>query len=384
MKAITNLQGRFGILGGGQLGKMLCQAASAWHVDTYLMESNIKCPAVHIPHHFVEGDIKQAEDVIDFGKHLDFLTIEIENVSIEGLQSLEEKGVKVYPTAKTLNLIKDKATQNAFYEEQGIASPSYTEYEDIASIRKAISNSDISYPFVQKLRTEGYDGRGVQIIRSEEELTNLMQGKSIVEDAIDIKKELAMVVARSESGEIKTYDPVEMVFHPEANLVEFLQSPAEIDKKINTEMISISEQIISALEHCGILAIEFFLDEEDKLWVNEMAPRPHNSGHHTIEACPCSQYEQLIRAVMNLPLGDTKLQQAAVMINLLGEEDHQGVPVIEGLEEVLQTPGAHLHWYGKKQTRPHRKMGHITCIAENLEDARKQANRLRQIVKVKS
>jgi len=384
MKEITNLQGRFGILGGGQLGKMLCQAASSWHVDTFLMESTIKCPAAFIPHHFVEGDITKMEDVVDFGKHLDFLTIEIENVSIEGLKALEEKGVNVYPTAKTLNLIKDKAIQNDFYEEQEIASPPYKKYEDIASIREAISNAEIAFPFVQKLRTDGYDGRGVQIIRSKEDLNKLLTGKSIVEEAIDIKKELAMVVARSKKGEIKTYDPVEMVFHPEANLVEFLQSPAEISQSITKEMVSISEKIISALGHSGILAIEFFLDNEEKLWVNEMAPRPHNSGHHTIEACSCSQYEQLIRAILNLPLGDTELNKAAVMINLLGEEGYQGVPVIEGLEEVMQTPGAHLHWYGKKQTRPHRKMGHITCTADKLEEARKKANRLRQIVKVKS
>ncbi len=384
MSNITNLEGRFGILGGGQLGKMLCQAASSWHIDTYLMESNIKCPAVHIPHHFVKGDITNANDVIDFGKHLDFLTIEIENVSIEGLQALEEAAVKVYPGANTLKTIKDKAIQNAFYEELEIPSPSYSTFEDVASIRKAISSGNLRYPFVQKLRTEGYDGRGVSIIRSEEDLNKLLVGSCIVEDAIDINKELAMIVARSANGEIKTYEPVEMVFHPEANLVEFLQCPAQINQAVSDQMQLYSKKIISALDHCGILAIEFFLDQNDKLYVNEMAPRPHNSGHHTIEACECSQYEQLIRAVLNLPLGDTASKQAAVMINLLGEENHQGVPVINGLEEVLTTKGAHLHWYGKKQTRPHRKMGHITCTADKLEEAREKASHLRGIVKVQS
>jgi len=382
MSNAQNLSGRFGILGGGQLGKMLCQAASPWHVDTYLMESNIKCPAAYMPHHFVEGDITEAEDVIDFGKHLDFLTIEIENVSLEGLRKLEEKGVKVYPTAKTLGIIQDKSLQNKFYEEQDIPSPSYKEYDDIASIRKAINDGKLDFPFVQKLRTEGYDGKGVQIITSKEDVENLLDGKSIVEEAISIKKELAMIVARSPSGEIKTYDPVEMVFHPTANLVEFLQAPADIEDRIQEEMIDYSEKIITALDHCGILAIEFFLDETDKLWVNEMAPRPHNSGHHTIEACECSQYEQLIRGVMDVPLGETTLSQAAVMINLLGEKDHRGVPIIEGLDEVLKTPGAHLHWYGKKQTRPNRKMGHITCTAKTLEEARKKASKLREIVKI--
>ncbi len=382
MKDSHTLEGRIGILGGGQLGKMLCQAASPWHLDTYLMDANRKYPAAFIPHHFVEGDIKKTEDVINFGRHLNFLTIEIENVSVEGLRKLEEKGVKTFPSSTTLALIKDKALQNKFYEEHDIPSPSFSMYETLSDVKKDIHNNTLKYPFVQKSRTDGYDGRGVAIIKSKDDISQLLEGPSIVETAIDIKKELAMVVARNSSGEIKTYDPVEMVFHPTANLVEYLQCPAQIEENISNRMIELSRQIIESLDHNGILAIEFFLDKEDKLWVNEMAPRPHNSGHHTIEACSCSQYEQLIRAIMNLPLGSTELNLPAVMINLLGAEEHQGVPRIEGLDKILKTKGAHLHWYGKKQTRPFRKMGHITITADTLDKARKIAKELQQQVKV--
>ncbi|NBB88681.1 MAG: 5-(carboxyamino)imidazole ribonucleotide synthase [Bacteroidetes bacterium] len=384
MKKKLNLEGRFGILGGGQLGKMLCQAASAWHIDTYVMESNSNCPAGHMAHHFVKGDITKAEDVLDFGRHLDFLTIEIENVSVEGLQLLEEKGVKVYPSARTLSIIKDKAKQNSFYNEQGIPSPEYKTFSDAGEIRKAVSNEELPIPFVQKLRTEGYDGRGVHIVNSQEDMSGLLDGLSIVETAIEIDKELAMIVARNPEGEIKTYDAVEMVFHPEANLVEYLQAPASIAERISEKMEEISITIIEALDHCGILAIEFFLDKKNTLWVNEMAPRPHNSGHHTIEACECSQYEQLVRSVMNLPLGDSSIKRPAVMINLLGEAHFRGVPIIEGLDEILNMPDAHLHWYGKKQTRPHRKMGHISCTGNTLEEAKEKALVLKEIAKVKA
>lgn len=384
MKKKINLEGRFGILGGGQLGKMLCQAASAWHIDTYVMEGNSNCPARHMAHHFVKGDITKAEDVLDFGRHLDFLTIEIENVSVEGLQMLEEKGVRVYPSANTLGIIKDKAKQNSFYKKRGIPSPEYKQYSDAGDIRKAVSDEELSIPFVQKLRTEGYDGRGVHIVNSQEDMSGLLDGLSIAETAIEIDKELAMIVARNPDGEIKTYDAVEMVFHPEANLVEYLQAPASISKRISEKMEDISISIIEALDHCGILAIEFFLDKKNTLWVNEMAPRPHNSGHHTIEACECSQYEQLVRSVMNLPLGDSSIKRPAVMINLLGEADFRGVPIIEGLSEILNMPDAHLHWYGKKQTRPHRKMGHISCTGNTLEEAKEKALILKEIAKVKA
>jgi 5-(carboxyamino)imidazole ribonucleotide synthase len=382
MKDSYTLEGRIGILGGGQLGKMLCQAASPWHLDTYLMDANRKYPAAFIPHHFVEGDIKDTEDVVNFGRHLNYLTIEIESVSVEGLRKLEEKGVKTFPSAATLALIKDKALQNQFYEQNDIPSPAFSMYETLSDLKKEIHNGTLKYPFVQKLRTDGYDGRGVAIIKSAEDISQLLDGPSIVETAIDINKELAVVVARNSNGEVKTYDPVEMVFHPTANLVEYLQSPAQVEPEVIDQMREISKQIIQSLDHCGILAIEFFLDKKDKLWVNEMAPRPHNSGHHTIEACTCSQYEQLIRAIMNLPLGSTELNLPAVMINLLGADGHQGAPKIEGLEKILKTKGAHLHWYGKKQTRPFRKMGHITITADTLDSARKIAKELQQQVKI--
>lgn len=373
MKAKSPLSKKLGILGGGQLGKMLCEAASPWHIQTYVLDQSKDFPATKISHSFTAGNFKEEEDVYQFAKELDVATIEIESVSSEGLRKLENAGIKTYPTGNQLDIIKDKGLQNNFYKEHGFPCARYFFAENKSEIIDKLEKRELQFPFVQKLRTEGYDGRGVSIIHSKHEIDELLEGPSIVEELVDIDKELAVIAARNEKGEVSSYDAVEMVFKPKANLVDYLKCPASVSQSIAEKAKSIAEDIISKLEMTGILAVEFFLSKEGKLFVNEAAPRPHNSGHHTIEACYCSQYEQLLRCVLGLPLGSTKLKSPAVMVNLLGAEGHNGPAKVEGLEEALKTEGAYVHLYGKTETRPNRKMGHATVIDEDIDEAIRKA-----------
>ena len=376
------LSKKIGILGGGQLGKMLCEAASPMDLNTHVLDKDWSFPAATIAKHFVSGDFKNAEDVFNFGKDLDCVTIEIESVSTEGLRRLAEHGVKTYPGAEQLEIIKDKGKQNEFYHQIGLPSPEFHFFDSKSEILSAIKEGILSFPFVQKLRTEGYDGRGVELIHSEQDLPQLLEGSCITEQLIHIKKELAVIAARNASGEIKTYDPVEMVFKPKANLVEFLQAPAKISDAIAHETQRMASKIIRELDMVGILAIEFFLDHEDRIYVNEAAPRPHNSGHHTIEACFCSQYEQLLRCILDLPLGSTRLRSPGVMLNILGAEGHTGPAVTRGAEEVLKEEGTFIHLYGKKETRPNRKMGHLTVIRDDIDDAVAVARKVKDKISI--
>lgn len=373
MKDIPPLSKKLGILGGGQLGKMLCEAASPWHLQTSVLDRDREFPAAKISHSFTAGDFKDEGDVFAFGKALDVATIEIESVSSEGLKKLENAGVKTYPNARQLNIIKDKGLQNQFYTDHGFPTAKYVFADSKQAILDLIGKGELQYPFVQKLRTEGYDGRGVEVIHSTEETNQLLEGACIIEELVPIEMELAVIAARNEAGEVSSYDVVEMVFKPKANLVEYLKCPASVSSDIAQKAKNIAEDIISKLEMVGILAVEFFLSKVGQLYVNEAAPRPHNSGHHTIEACVCSQYEQLLRCILGLPLGSTKLKSPAVMVNLLGAEGYQGTAKVKGLEDALKTEGAYIHLYGKKDTRPNRKMGHATILDEDIDRAIEKA-----------
>lgn len=375
---------KLGVLGGGQLGKMLTLAASQWGLSTAILDAGQDMPAAPVCQEFVQGDFRDFESVYRFGKTVDLLTIEIEQINIDALEKLEKEGVKVFPSSANLRLIQDKAIQSQFLMDQKIPKPAFLTFSAPDEIRKAIEGGKIKFPFVQKLRKFGYDGRGVRVIRSEKDLPQLLEGETMTEDCVAINKELAVIVARNSNGEVVVYPAVEMVFNPEANLVDYLVCPADITPAIEKEAEVFAKKIAVALNLTGILAVEMFLDKSGKLWVNELAPRPHNSGHQTIEGSVTSQYEQHLRAILNFPLGSTATKMPSVMINLLGEPGFSGSAVYEGLKECLAIEGVKIHIYGKKETRPFRKMGHITVLDFKRERALEKAERVRQTIKVKA
>jgi 5-(carboxyamino)imidazole ribonucleotide synthase len=370
----------FGILGAGQLGKMLAQAASPWDLKLRMLDPSDPAPAEHLCETFVRGDFRDYQTVLDFGRGCDVLTIEIEQVNADALVQLESEGVRVFPQPGPLKIIQDKGLQKQFFVEHGLPTSPFKLYDNADAVRAAAP----PLPCVQKTRTDGYDGRGVKMLRRPEDFKSLVPGACLIEDAVDVDMELAVIAARSPSGEIKTYDPVEMSFHPEANLVEFLAAPARISTELAREARALAEATIEAFQLTGLLAVEMFLNRSGTLLINEVAPRPHNSGHHTIEACVTSQYQQHLRAILNLPLGDTSLRAPAVMLNVLGSEGFSGPVHYEGVEHILSASSAYLHLYGKKETRPFRKMGHMTVLGDTLDDAITKARSLQPLLKVKS
>lgn len=365
---------KIGILGGGQLGKMLIQAASAWDIDIYVLDPTDDCPASKLATKFVKGDFKDYESVYNFGKLVDLITIEIEHVNTDALLRLKEEGTTIYPDPQTLKIIQDKGKQKNFFKDNNLKSANYKIYQDHEAILSDIEEGKLNLPFVQKVCRFGYDGRGVQLVNSKKDLDNLLKGQSIVEDLVDIGKELSVIVCRNKFGEIKTYDPFEMEFNKNANLVEYLISPARVDADSRQIAIDLAEKTIKAFELVGVLAVEMFLDKDHNILINEVAPRPHNSGHHTIETALTSQYEQHIRAIMGLPLGSTDLMINSVMVNILGEDGFSGNVVYEGLDKCIKLDGVKVHIYGKKQTKPFRKMGHVTIIDKNIDNALKKAD----------
>ncbi|MFP4105368.1 MAG: 5-(carboxyamino)imidazole ribonucleotide synthase [Phycisphaerae bacterium] len=373
---------RLGIMAGGQLGKMLAIDASRWDVKTYVLDSGSHCPASTVCTSLIEGDCANFDDVYRFGQQVDMVTFEIENVNVDALRKLKAEGKPVFPDPDVLALIQDKGKQKLFYRDHQIPSPDFTLVENAEQIRQRLQEGKIEIPFVQKARTEGYDGRGVAAIRSREDLPKLLDCPSVIEQLVDIDRELAVIVARNGKGQMAAYPVVEMAFNPEANLVEMLLSPARIEEGLQQQATELALQVAEKSGIQGLLAVELFLDRSGKLWVNESAPRPHNSGHHTIESAVTSQYEQHLRAVLDLPLGNTELKCPAVMINLLGEPGHEGPARYEGLAESLDIPGVKVHIYGKRDTRPFRKMGHITVVAPTLEEARRRAAAVKEKVKV--
>lgn len=368
-----------GILGGGQLGRMLVQAGIDLNITFRILDPDAQAPC-HQLAPFTHGKLTDYETVMKFGEECDVITIEIENVNTAALKDLVRKGIKVFPQPEVIELIQDKRTQKKFYIDHGIPTAPFVLTENR---NEAHQYADF-LPAVNKLGREGYDGRGVQIIRTERELSNAFDAPGLLEKLIDFDKEISVIVARNERGVVTSFPAVEMVFHPTANLVEYLFAPAGIADVVVAEADAIARKVIAELNMVGLLAVEMFVDKTGKVLVNEVAPRPHNSGHQTIEANVTSQYEQHLRAILGLPLGDTRALQPSAMVNLLGEEGYSGPAVYEGLEELLKTPGVHVHLYGKKLTKPFRKMGHVTITDYDLESVRKKANFVKQTLKVKA
>ncbi len=376
---------KLGILGGGQLGKMLAQAASNWHLPVYALEQDHSFPAGRATPFLQHGDFKNYDDVYRFGREMNVLSIEIEHVNTEALHRLAEEGVKIHPAPDKLDIIKDKGRQKEFYATHGIPTSPFRLYEDENALRRAVAEGGQALPFVQKTRTAGYDGKGVSIIRSEEDLdSRLLSGPCLAEELVEMEKEIAVIVARNEQGETRCFPAVEMAFNPVANLVEFLFCPAAISAEQEAAAEALAVDVIEAFGLCGLLAVELFLDKDGQLLVNEVAPRPHNSGHHTIDSCYTSQFEQHLRAVLNLPLGSTEMKAPSVMVNLLGAPGHTGPAYYKGLEKCLAMPGVHLHLYGKSTTKPYRKMGHATVVNKDLQQAIAYAKEVQQALEIVS
>lgn len=382
MKQPISSDFKLGILGGGQLGKMLTIAASRLDVATYVLDPTVGCPATATCTEVSTGDFNDYDTVYQFGQDKDVITVEIERVNIEALRKLEGEGKQVLPTTHSLSIIQDKGLQKQFYSDNGIATSDFELFETIDAIKTAINNGAVTYPFVQKLRTGGYDGKGVAVVKSADDLHLLLDGKSVVEQMVDIDKEIAVIVARNTKGETKCFPAVEMEFNPVANLVEFLFSPAAIDESKENEAEQLSRSIVEHLDFVGLLAVELFIDKEGKMYVNEVAPRPHNSGHQTIEGNLTSQYEQHLRSILGYPLGSTAITLPSVMINILGDEGYEGNVIYDGIEECMAVEGANFHIYGKKTTKPFRKMGHATIVDQDLENAKKKAHYIKQHLKV--
>ena len=375
---------KLGIIAGGQLGKMLIQEASKWDIDTFVLDNDEHCPAGAIASEFIKGSMHAFDDVYAFGEKVDLLTYEIEHINIAALKKLKSEGLTIFPDPDVLELIQDKGLQKQFFQKHNIPTADFTLFKDYESITHSIENGRLRLPFVQKLRKGGYDGRGVAVIKSFEDIAGILKGASVIEDKIEIKKEIAVIVARNPQGEINCFPVVEMIFDASANLVDKLICPSEINASTSEQAKIISHQLAESLNLVGLLAVEFFVDNNNRLLVNEIAPRPHNSGHHTIESMMTSQFEQHLRAILGLPLGSTKMIMPSVMINLLGESGFSGPVVYEGLHDCLAIEGVNIHLYGKKVTRPYRKMGHVTIIASTIEEAIEKAETVRKTLKVKS
>ena len=373
---------KLGILGGGQLGKMLLYNTRKFDIHSSVLDPSGEAPSKIACDVFVMGDLMDFETVYSFAKDLDTLTIEIENVNVEALKALEEKGVKVYPASKTLAVIQNKALQKQFYIEHELPTAAFKTYQNLKTLEKAIGSGLQSTPFVWKSSRFGYDGNGVKIIHNIADLSELPKGECIAEALIPFKNELAVIVARNPSGSIKSYPVVEMEFHPEANQVEYVLCPARISNAISKKATDVALKVAAAFEHVGLLAVEMFLTQDEDILINEVAPRPHNSGHQTIEANYTNQFEQHLRAVLNLPLGSTKNKVSGVMVNLVGAEGHHGAVVYKNIENIMEFEGVTPHIYGKKQTRPFRKMGHVTIVNPNIEKAREIAQKVKESIKV--
>ncbi|MFD1631932.1 5-(carboxyamino)imidazole ribonucleotide synthase [Pseudopedobacter beijingensis] len=375
----TNItQTRLGILGGGQLGRMLIQEAINFNLSVSILDPDTDAPCKKICDYFEVGALSDYETVYNFGKKVDLLTIEIEKVNVDALEALEKEGVIVYPQSRIIRLIQDKGLQKHFFKENDIPTADFQLIAD----KDQLKNEKIAMPFIQKLRRDGYDGKGVVKISSEEDYEKAFDEPSIVEKLVDFEKEISVIVARNEKGQIKTFPMVEMDFNPEANLVEYLISPSTYPFEIQQQAEEIAKNVAVNLNIVGLLAVEMFLTTDGKILVNEVAPRPHNSGHQTIEGNMTSQFMQHIRAILNLPLGNTDAVSNAIMINLLGEKDYDGPALYKGLKEVLKKEGVYIHLYGKKFTKPFRKMGHVTIIDNDRDKAIEKAKFVKETLKV--
>ena len=373
---------KLGILGGGQLGKMLLFDTRKFDIQTYVLDPSEEAPCKIACNHFFQGDLMDFETVYNFGKQVDVLTFEIELVNLEALEKLENEGKKVYPSPKTLKLIQNKGIQKEYYAKHNIPTAPFEKFSNLENLKTAVTSSAVEMPFVWKCTEFGYDGNGVKIVRTIEDLDNLPNVECIAEEMVPFKNELAVIVCRNPSGEIKTYPVVEMEFHPEANQVEYVICPARIDEKVADNARAIALEVSKKFNHVGLLAVEMFQTEDDEILVNEVAPRPHNSGHYSIEASYTSQFENHLRAILDLPLGNTDSKVAGIMVNLTGAEGFSGDVIYENIETILGWNGVTPHIYGKKQTRPFRKMGHVTIVNEDINVARKIAEDVKNTIRV--
>lgn len=373
---------KLGILGGGQLGKMLLYETRKFDIHTKVLEASKDAPGSIACDEFVLGSLMDFDAVYNFGKQVDVLTIEIENVNIEALEKLEAEGVKVYPPTKALRIIQNKATQKLFYTDNGIPTAEFSRFAYASEIEDSIENGGLEFPFVWKAAQFGYDGQGVKVVRSMDDVKGLPSNECIAEKMIPFKNELAVIVVRSPNGQVVTYPLVEMEFHPEANQVEYVICPARIDEAVAKKAQEVALKVSEKIGHIGILAVEMFQTQADEILVNEVAPRPHNSGHYSIEASYTNQFEQHIRAILNLPLGKTDSKVAGIMVNLVGAEGYTGDVVYENIEKIMAMDGVTPHIYGKKQTRPFRKMGHVTIVNQDINEARKIAQEVKETIKV--
>nr|WP_315011191.1 5-(carboxyamino)imidazole ribonucleotide synthase [uncultured Capnocytophaga sp.] len=371
-----------GILGGGQLGKMLLTETRKFDITTKVLDPSPDAPCRIACNTFVQGNLTDFNTVYNFGKDVGVLTIEIENVNVEALEKLQTEGVKVYPSPQTIKNIQNKATQKQFYATHGIPTASFQVFQNTESLKKAINEQQLSLPFVWKSARFGYDGNGVKIVRQLTDLNLLPNDQCIAESLVPFKKELAVIVARNAKGQVRTYPVVEMEFHPEANQVEYVLCPARIEEAVAQKARTIAIQVAQAFEVVGLLAVELFQTENDEILVNEVAPRPHNSGHYSIEAAYTNQFEQHLRAILNLPLGSTESKVAGVMVNLVGAEGYQGKVVYENIEQIMAMEGVTPHIYGKKETHPFRKMGHVTIVNPNINEARQIAEQVKNTIRV--
>lgn len=373
-------QKTLGILGGGQLGRMVIQSAINYNIDIHILDPDANAPCKSICQEFTQGSLTDYDTVYNFGKNCDVITIEIENVNTDALEALAKEGKAVFPQPHIIKLIQDKRTQKEFYQTKGIPTADFILTDNKAAVK---ANKDF-LPAVNKLGKEGYDGRGVQVLRSEADLDKAFDTPGLLEKLIDFDKEIAVIVAKNQQGEVKAFPAVACAFHPTANLVEFLFAPAEISESLENKAKEVALQVIQELDMVGILAVEMFVTKTGEILVNEIAPRPHNSGHHTIEANITSQFEQHLRAVMGMPLGDTSLRSPAAMVNLLGEDGYTGEAYVEGLDEAMSEKGVYVHLYGKKLTKPFRKMGHVTILDDNLENLKERAQKIKSLIKIKA
>ena len=369
---------RIGILGGGQLGRMLLQAAANYPVETFVMENDDNCPSAHLCHHFIKGNISNFDDVYNFGKHLDALTIEIEAVNVDALEKLEAEGVRIYPKPATLKIIKDKILQKQFYKENQIPTSEFVVTQNIPDLKQHIN----FLPAAHKIGMGGYDGRGVVILKTIDDFEKGFDAASVLEKMVNIKKEIAVIIAVDDKGNTAIYPSVDMVFDNRLNLLDYQISPASLPEKILWKVEAIALKVVKDLKSAGIFAVELFVDIDDNVFVNETAPRVHNSGHHTIEANYSSQFDMLWRVMLGYPLGSTAHILPAAIVNLLGENGYTGEAVYEGLKEILEIENVFVHIYGKKETKPGRKMGHITILSKEKQELIHQANRIKQTVKV--
>ena len=368
---------KLGILGGGQLGRMLLQAAANYDVTTYVLEKDAHCPAAHLCHHFTLGNINDFDTVYEFGKDLDALTIEIEAVNIEALEKLEAKGVKVIPKPSAIRTIKNKILQKQFYKDNEIPTAPFVITQNTSELYQHLS----LLPAVHKIAEGGYDGKGVQIILNEKDIELGFKTPSVLEQKINIVKEIALIVGRNTQGETIIYPPSEMIFDSVYNLLDYQLSPALMEEKILWKAEAIARKVVQGLASPGLFAIELFIDQNEEVWVNETAPRVHNSGHHTIEANYSSQYDMLLRILLDYPFGNTDAILPSAIVNIIGSKGHSGEVFYEGLDEVLKMDNVFVHLYGKKQTQPGRKMGHVTIMSKEYQDLTHKANKIKHTLK---